>query len=90
MDPVNGMEPLPRGCGGKQRYFTRAEAQKARAALRSRIASAQTLKAYHCRNCGGFHVGRDRYAGGRVSKKRRNPFEGAEARYRELAEEWGR
>lgn len=55
------------GCIGKLRYGTRSEAEQVRKQVRRRRKGdpdAASLQAYHCPNCGGFHIGRDK----RVSK----------------------
>ena len=44
-----------RACDGKKRYATEAEAQPAVTSLW--IQYQERTSAYHCRFCGGYHVG---------------------------------
>jgi hypothetical protein len=50
-----------RSCGSKRRYVDRAEANRGRYAM-----SESNLRIYHCKFCGGWHIG---HHGDKVAKQ---------------------
>jgi hypothetical protein len=57
------------GCTGKRRFICFGHAR--RAAKRRNRHDQSHLEAYHCRHCGGFHVGESRRYGFEDERKAR-------------------
>jgi hypothetical protein len=60
------------GCIGKKRYERFADAEFAAKRMRQNLDEAH-LAAYHCRHCGGTHIGENKSHGRRRPKEESPP-----------------